>query len=131
MSRSMSDCHLWTGRVTSMGYGVEGRELAHRLAWARANHRSIPEGMVIHHDCENKLCVNPDHLRCVSHAEHNRLHLNAGSWYERQRAKTHCPHGHEYTPENTKVKRGRRHCRECMRVYNRAYQGRRAPRVAS
>ncbi|NMF28888.1 hypothetical protein [Cellulosimicrobium aquatile] len=34
-----------------------------------------------------------------------------------QRAKTHCPHGHEYTPENTIVypSDGRRRCRRCRR----------------
>ncbi len=26
---------------------------------------------------------------------------------------THCPKGHEYTEQNTMVKRGRRHCRRC------------------
>lgn len=32
-----------------------------------------------------------------------------------QRVKTHCPHGHEYTPENTVVytSDGRRRCRVC------------------
>lgn len=31
-----------------------------------------------------------------------------------QRAKTHCPNGHEYTPENTYVfADGRRRCRRC------------------
>jgi hypothetical protein len=39
---------------------------------------------------------------------------------EQQRAKTHCPHGHEYTPENTYVinrtgGRTARQCRTCMR----------------
>jgi hypothetical protein len=29
------------------------------------------------------------------------------------RYKTHCPHGHEYTPENTRVYRGSRNCRKC------------------
>jgi len=34
---------------------------------------------------------------------------------DHQRAKTHCPHGHEYTPENTLVypSDGRRRCRAC------------------
>lgn len=36
---------------------------------------------------------------------------------DHQRAKTHCPHGHEYTPENTIVypSDGRRRCRTCRR----------------
>lgn len=32
---------------------------------------------------------------------------------------THCPQGHEYTPENTYVWGGRRYCRSCNRVYTR------------
>jgi hypothetical protein len=32
-----------------------------------------------------------------------------------QAEKTHCPCGHEYTPENTRLYRGRRHCRACAR----------------
>jgi hypothetical protein len=29
--------------------------------------------------------------------------------------KTHCPRGHEYSPENTYVRDGRRWCRQCRR----------------
>ena len=38
---------------------------------------------------------------------------------EPNRSKTHCPHGHEYTPENTYNSGGRRHCRKCRRRRNR------------
>lgn len=30
-----------------------------------------------------------------------------------QASKTHCKHGHEFTPENTYQSRGRRNCRKC------------------
>jgi len=30
--------------------------------------------------------------------------------------KTHCPHGHEYTPENTRMDRGSRACKMCQRI---------------
>lgn len=35
-----------------------------------------------------------------------------------QASKTHCPHGHEYTPENTYISpsRGSRSCRTCRRA---------------
>lgn len=41
-------------------------------------------------------------------------------------AKAHCPHDHEYTPENTRIgKDGRRRCITCIRDRNRAYMARR------
>jgi len=113
---SLSDCFLWTGRVGSHGYGAVDRErLAHRVAWEELR-GPIPAGLIVHHNCGDKLCVNIEHLRCITHAEHNAIHDNAASWHERQRSKTHCPQGHEYTAENTMVKRGKRHCRTCERA---------------
>jgi len=38
------------------------------------------------------------------------------------RGKTHCPHGHEYTPENTYINSGRRHCRICLNVRGQAWR---------
>lgn len=52
-------------------------------------------------------------------ALHNRRMREHGSYERRepgenQRAKTHCPKGHKYTPENTYVfGDGRRRCRPC------------------
>lgn len=47
-------------------------------------------------------------------------HLDARPKEHYQRRKTHCLHGHEYTPENTiiKGKRGYRICRECYLGWN-------------
>jgi len=125
---SVSDCILWQGRLNSAGYGLVSRRLAHRIAWEN-EHGPIPKGLVIHHECGVAACVNVEHLRCLTHAEHNALHLNAEPWYQRQRAKTHCPQGHEYTPENTIVKRGRRHCRECNRIRSGEYHRRNRDRI--
>jgi hypothetical protein len=43
------------------------------------------------------------------------------------RAKTHCAQGHEYTPENTYIRKGttHRHCRACLVVWDKASRERR------
>jgi hypothetical protein len=40
-------------------------------------------------------------------------------WTHYNLLKARCKHGHEFTPENTKVDMYGRHCRECKRIHNR------------
>lgn len=39
--------------------------------------------------------------------------------------RTHCPKGHGYTPENTRIYRGSRSCKECQRIRVRERDARR------
>lgn len=45
--------------------------------------------------------------------------------------KTDCWRGHPFNDENTLVRNGRRHCRECRRIHQAAYRSRRAERRAA
>jgi hypothetical protein len=115
-------CWLWLGAPNGSGYGqffVRRKHLtAHRVAFllARKVHE-IPDDLVLDHLCRNKLCVNPDHLEMVTERE-NIVARGIGPT-AKNAAKTHCPMGHEYTSENTRLRRGKRECRECVRAQQR------------
>lgn len=110
----------------SKGYGVvryEGRQQqAHRAVY-QILVGPIPEGLTLDHLCRNRACVRPDHLEPVTMGTNI---LRGETLAARNAAKTHCPHGHEYTPGNTcigKLQGGRftcRKCRACQRERNAA-----------
>jgi len=107
-------CWLWIGCGNHRGYGqikIAGvQHLAHRVSYELFV-GPIPAGLQIDHLCRVRCCVNPSHLEPVTGLENARRGLGGSN----ESAKTHCPQGHAYTPENTCVCRGARHCRQCNR----------------
>ena len=109
-------CWEWTGH-TANGYGrirSGGRQIqVHRYSYELAN-GPISDGMTICHTCDNPICVRPDHLFAADQASNIADMVSKGR-HGNQR-KTHCKHGHEFTPENTKTGwRGERVCLTCRK----------------
>lgn len=126
-TESPSGCWEWNAAIDAAGYG----RFSVRIGPTRADYRMklahrvsyetfvgpIPDGLDIDHLCRNRKCVNPEHLEPVTRSENLRRSPLMGA---ASLAKTHCPGGHEYSGDNTRVnKSGSRSCRVCERARNR------------
>ena len=135
--RGPGECWEWTAFVNENGYGQfwDGVRLvrAHRQAY-KAAIGPVPAGKVVDHACHNdaectdvpcthRRCCNPGHLQAVT----QQINSILGRSGDHQTAKTQCPKGHPYSPENTLLRNGGKHrvCRECNKTYQRNYNAKR------
>lgn len=120
----LGPCWIWAGAL-HVGYGVIGLrgEDQERFGGRHTveGHRvlytlevgPIPEGMTLDHLCRVTACARPSHLDPVPIGENVRRGTGI---FVRNSRKTHCVNGHEFTPENTRLRtrpEGGRICRTC------------------
>lgn len=114
---------LWTAGKTGSGHGsfkVNGKNYgAHVYSMYLYNNFDLDSNThshVLHKpECNNKLCVNPDHLYIGTHQENMR---------DKQYS-THCPNNHEFTQQNTRYNRnGSKYCTFCKRDRAAEYKSR-------
>lgn len=113
-------CWIWTASCSPAGYGQlsvgpHKAVQAHRLAFTTLAEPLIP-GLVLHHLCRQRRCVNPAHMIQLTRRSHILLEPQGGGAVNR--SKTHCPKGHPYAGANLVRKaseEGRRRCRICTR----------------
>jgi hypothetical protein len=116
----LGDCWVWLG-FKYKGYGrvswKGGMRPAHRVIYGLLV-KPVPEELETDHLCLNPSCVNPAHIEPVTRAENIRRSHSTGNG---NGTRTTCRRGHELTDENTYAWRGKRFCRECGSLRQKAW----------
>lgn len=120
------DCWLWAGPLAN-GYGrlYSGKHdsyPAHKVLYEEQN-GPVPDGLELDHLCRVRVCINPEHLEAVTHAENLARRTNI--------IKEFCKRGHRFTPDSVRTQKDpvsgkiRRQCKICvnMRSYAPADSG--------
>ena len=68
VTKQPNGCWVHSREPGTHGYPMIGMQCLHRISWVLHN-GAIPDGLWVLHNCNNKLCVNPGHLRLGTHIE--------------------------------------------------------------
>ncbi len=81
IEKTSTGCWEWKGMTGSSGYGnikAFGRTVStHRLSFELYN-GPIPRDLEVCHSCDNRRCINPEHLFLATHIENMRDMISKG-----------------------------------------------------
>ena|ERR1035437_1750037 len=113
-----SGCLIWTGSIRENGYGqislskndpirqttnTKGRMFAaHRVSFELAN-GPIPDNLSVLHRCDNRLCINPDHLFLGTHNDNMVDMMSKGRYKNALLAKGRAWREHQQLAKNIKL----------------------------
>ncbi len=80
---SDSDCWHHRGAPGSHGYSQFAKKLAHRVSY-EIHFGEIPSDRFVCHRCNNKRCVNPNHLYLGTHTE-NMDDVSRGNYHPKRK----------------------------------------------
>ena len=127
----LGPCWVWTASKYVNGYGMlrrggrgEGVEGAHRVAFM-LEHGRLPA--LAMHICDNPSCVKATTDASPAHVIEGSAKANTRDMIMKGRAgvqvlpRSACPHGHEYTADNTiiDIYSGAKRCRICRTAQQR------------
>lgn len=118
-------CWNWTSYKNQYGYGIlkfnKNTWLAHRFSY-EIHYGEIPPKMLVMHICDNRKCVNPDHLKVGTYLDNNLDTKNKGRNKKRMviKGKVFCKNGHDVTASDSLYyySNGYSGCKLCKKLIN-------------